>query len=820
MRPSLPLRPVVAAALLAAFASPLPAAATETPIPGPAPRPIPVAVTLVDETADLARLGRLDVDVDAVFDGWLRAYVDAEQLDKLRGLGYRVEPLPDEGLIGLRRLAEEGVTSAASRAGDTRGSVPAQYHDYQSLVSDLQQVAADHPAIVRLSSIGTSVQGRSLWMMKITDNPDVEEDEPEIAYLSSMHGDEVVGKELCFNLIDYLTDNYGTDPRVTSLVDGAEIWILPSLNPDGTALGQRWNASGIDLNRDFPDQFVDAVNTPAGREPETAAVMGWRADRRLVVSANFHGGALVANYPMDSNPSGASVFSPPPAPDLDGFVSLARTYADANVPMSQSNSHPAFDDGITNGADWYSINGGIQDWQYVWYGGFDVTLEVSNVKWPAASELPGFWDDNLESMLAYLERGFEGLRGTVTDAETGLPVDAEIRVDDNQFPAYVDRDVGDWHRYVAPGTYDVTVSADGYQSVTVPSVAVAAGPATALDVEMSPEPPDLQPIAARVVDTGNEALDPGESTPLALTLRNEGRAAAGIQARLVPLSWYVDATQPVAVYPDLAMGASAETLAPYHGVALAPDTPLGHMAGFAVEWSADDGTSGLSDAVFVVVGEPSCTTLTATDLPQTVSAILTAQSDVVATGGGVDIVRPTVEIRHGYIGELTVTLRSPAGTEVVLHNGTGGSADDIVGTYGVDLTPAQPLETFDGEDASGTWSLIVEDAEFINTGTVEAFSLELCSLPAEPSTPEMRFRDGLARPDGALLRWWPYPGVTSYRVYRSSDPSSAGSFADVTAEDADPTDTYFLDASPAPLSYFLVTGVGPAGEGPQGHFGQ
>ena len=114
-------------------------------------------------------------------------------------------------------------------------------------------------------------------MVKISDNPDLDEDEPEAAYIAAMHGDEVVGKELLINLIHYLVDNYGTDPRVTDLVDGTEIWILPSMNPDGTAMTQRYNAGNVDLNRDFPDYYADPVNTPDGRAPETRAVMGWTA---------------------------------------------------------------------------------------------------------------------------------------------------------------------------------------------------------------------------------------------------------------------------------------------------------------------------------------------------------------------------------------------------------------------------------------------------------------------------------------------------------------------------------------------------------------
>ena len=79
----------------------------------------------------------------------------------------------------------------------------------------------------------------------------------------------------------------------------------------------------------------------------------------------------------------------------------------------------------------------------------------------------------------------------------------------------------------------------------------------------------------------------------------------------------------------------------------------------------------------------------------------------------------------------------------------------------------------------------------------------------------MRLRDLDVLPDGVQLRWWVYPGMLGYRVYRSDDASSAEAFIDVTAEDDDDTDTVFLDTSTAPLSYYLVTGVGPTGEGPR-----
>ena len=72
-----------------------------------------------------------------------------------------------------------------------------------------------------------------------------------------------------------------------------------------------------------------------------------------------------------------------------------------------------------------------------------------------------------------------------------------------------------------------------------------------------------------------------------------------------------------------------------------------------------------------------------------------------------------------------------------------------------------------------------------------------------------------------MLDWWPYPGLTGYRVYRGTDPVSASSFADVTSSDPNAADTRYEDATAAsPLLMYLVTGVSPRGESPWGHYGQ
>ena len=761
-------------------------------------------VDLRDPGPDLKLLNEMRIDIDGVHPGWAQVYLLGEEIDKLRSLGFEVKLTPVE----------------------LHPPVPGQdidpaYHTYATLTTEMEAIAAANPSITRLFTLGLTAQGRELWMMKITDNPDVDEDEPAVAYISSMHGDEVVGKELCIGLINHLVDNYTTDSRVTSLVNGTEIWIMPSMNPDGTELTQRYNSNNVDLNRNFPDWYDDPVNTPAGRELETRAVMLWTIDHVIDLAANFHGGALLVNYPWDNNETGTNyLFSPTPDPDQPAFVSISRSYADNNIPMYNNNT-PPFDHGVTNGVEWYIAVGGMQDWAYAWHGIFETTIELSNTKWPAASTLPTFWDDNLESMLSYLERVHEGVRGIVTDAATGAVVAAEIRLDANPFPSYSDPAIGDYHRIVLPGTYSMQVAAVGYETQSV-EIVVTAGPAVQYDVALIQLPADLQPDGSRIEDGagGNGFLDPGETAGLAVMLKNFGFLATSVGADIVPTGWYAEIVRAHADYPDLSAGESGESLAPFHEVRLDPAVPAGHKIGFALQWTADQGP-GSSEPFFLEVGGPSLEILPAADVPQPIADYATVASNVNASMGfTVDQVLVSVNISHTYIGDLLMTLYSPSGTPVILHNRTGAGTDDIVGTYGDDLTSAEPLSVLAGEPANGNWQLEVRDMAGGDVGSLNSWTLEIRGRSVEAATPEMRFRDLAVEGAGATLRWWIYPGLDSYRIYRATDPSSAAAFLDVTSGDPDPTDTLFTDASPDPLVFYLVTGVGPNGEGAKGHFGE
>ena len=332
------------------------------------------------------------------------------------------------------------------------------YHDYNELTEFLVNVSNTYPSITNLISIGQSVQGRELWVIEISDNPGVNEVEPEFRYIANMHGDETVGREMSVYLIDWLCSNYGVSERATNLINNTSIHIMPSMNPDGFELGQRNNANDVDLNRDFPDQFQDPNNSVNGRQPETRSVMQWSEQHNFILSANMHTGALVVNYPFDGPNSGT--YSA--CPDDDLFIDLALTYSENHQDMY---SESPFGQGITNGAQWYALFGGLQDWSYVWTKAFDVTLEQNEVKWPNQNLLPELWDENKEAMISYIERVHgPSVKGLVVDADSGLPVPCSIIIEGNENIISNDIENGDYYRLLTPGTYEITFNSIGYES--------------------------------------------------------------------------------------------------------------------------------------------------------------------------------------------------------------------------------------------------------------------------------------------------------------------------------------------------------------------
>lgn len=505
----------------------------------------------------------------------IELWLSSSELNRLRDMGLNPISIPDP--TREMWLHQQGLPE---RERD--------YHNYPALTSLLQAYAADFPEICRLYSIGQTVQGRELWVLKITDNPDLNEDEPEFKYISTMHGNEPLGTEMLLNLIDDLLVEYGTDTRLTDLVNGMEIHILPMMNPDGNTANTRTNANGVDLNRSFPDPYDSPSNTPIGRQPETAAVMIWTQAKDFDLSANFHTGALLINYPFDNNASGSSVYTA--SPDDDLFIQVSEAYSSHNLPMWNGD----FFHGITNGADWYAMSGGMQDWNYVYEGGMEVTIELSDTYMPDASQLPTYWNNNRESLLSYMEWALRGIRGITTSSATGLPLSGvEVRVTNRDFATWSAAEIGDYHRILPAGAYNLSFSKPGYQTQTFNLVSVGTGAATVLNVALQPlvAAPDFALGTIAVQDGGNGRLDPGETATLVLELQNGGTTSAtALQASLESGSPWVNVetgTQTLGnLLPEHSVSASFQ-------VSVDADAPIGSTLDFNLIASSTERTETL-----------------------------------------------------------------------------------------------------------------------------------------------------------------------------------------------------------------------------------
>jgi hypothetical protein len=399
----------------------------------------------------------------------------------LQGLDFTIVERPDTKSI----LTSSSVKQAMS--WDT-------YPDRLQYDSIMLSFADLYPSICRLDTIGTSINGRKILVLKISDNPETDEEEPGTFYSSTIHGDETGGFILMLRLAEYLLKNYGTVSRAKNIVDNLEIWINPLANPDGMyrpgdyiSSPTRGNANGVDLNRNFPDPNLPG----AVQQKENVDMIKFMRNHNFVLSANFHAGVEVVNYPWDRWERRHA--------DDEWFYQISRKYADTvhlHAPAAYMNF---LENGVTNGWDWYYIYGGRQDFMTWELQGREVTIELDDAKLTPAANLNLLWEYNWRSLLGYLENALYGIHGIVRDKQTGVPVPAKVFItgyDKDSSHVYSDSITGTFIRMLAPGTYNLIFSATGYIDANVP-VVVEEGKETSLLVEMIPilNPVDTIPTA-------------------------------------------------------------------------------------------------------------------------------------------------------------------------------------------------------------------------------------------------------------------------------------------------------------------------------------
>lgn len=418
-----------------------------------------------------------NIPVTRVKDSYAWAKVSAFALDVMDAFPYPYEVIENQ--------FAKAVQSALSVEEAMDWDKYPTYQQYDTIVHKLEE---DYPDLCRVEVIGESVEGRKIYALKISDNVSLDEDEPEVFYSSTMHGDELAGYVLMLRLAEHLLINSSNGRLEQQLIDSLEIWINPNANPDGTYAGgdtivysTRANANGIDMNRNFPDEEAAIIPPPGA--PEISDMVQFLKDHRFVISANFHSGIELVNYPWDK-------WLEPRHADDTWFGKISRSYADTVHYYSSNQFYfDDYDNGVTHGASWYPVRGGRQDFVTFECQGREVTIELHEDDNTMASHLPTLWNDNYRSLLNYLANAFYGIHGKVVDNNTGLPLEAKIFVqghDADSSHVYSEAFYGSFVRLIDQGIYTIAISSDGYETLYLADVQVSDFQQTTLNINLLP----------------------------------------------------------------------------------------------------------------------------------------------------------------------------------------------------------------------------------------------------------------------------------------------------------------------------------------------
>ena len=418
------------------------------------------------------------------------------------------------------------------------------YRDYDEVLTDLQSYEIQYPDICKLYDIGDS-RGleyfnngnqnyvdytQQIWAMKISDNAETEEDEPCIYYMGVHHAREPIGEEMVMTILEHLLINYNVNPDITGYIDNTQIWLIPLVNPNGHKLvtdglnyGWRKNicdnnedgnldvlglyyCDGVDLNRNYGWHWVGSnlwthltySGADAFSEPETRAIRALLSQHHFIAGISYHtyGEQVIYSY-------GYEYGAIPPDQDALSELSSALVYS---IPAQNGGNY-------TSSVAWIpycGTTGTLDDYAYGTYGIFDFTIEMATEFIPPASQVSSICNDNLEATLILLDRiNYSSLRGHVTDAVTGDPLQAEVfieSIDDTgafRNPYLSDETFGSYYRFLTEGEYNVTFSAFGHESQSFTNISINAGNPTILDVTLN-EASAIASISGIITDAETE----------------------------------------------------------------------------------------------------------------------------------------------------------------------------------------------------------------------------------------------------------------------------------------------------------------------------
>ncbi len=369
---------------------------------------------LINNEFDLSKAAELSLDLEESWhdkSGNISLFVNDDEFSELQqsGLGYEV--LIDDWKAYYKSLPvlteeEKAIVKMESDmsfgvSGFNFGSMGG-FYTFEEIIADLDTMFQLYPNLItEKDSIGSSHEGRTIWAVKISDNPNISEDEPAVGFDALVHAREPQSMATLMYFMWYLLENYGTDPEVTYLLDNREIYCVPCFNPDGYEYnrqtdpngGGMWRKNrrnnggsfGVDMNRNFgykwgydnngssPDPTSNTYRGPTPfSEPEAQAVSDLAILHNYGTHFNMHAYSDAYLYPW-------------------GYINLqcpdSLTYREFASDMTALNGYVFGTSGEILG---YQSNGTVRDWMYGEQVDkskiFGYTLEIG-------SSSDGFWPD-------------------------------------------------------------------------------------------------------------------------------------------------------------------------------------------------------------------------------------------------------------------------------------------------------------------------------------------------------------------------------------------------------------------------------------------
>lgn len=414
----------------------------------------------LNDGEDIRKLESFNISVDHSYqtkDKAILTFLNEAEFNRLTMLNYRYEVLIDDWRSYYNKRAKlssfekrTAIENSARQFGVKNfgfGSMGG-YYTYNEVIQKLDTMKLLYPNLITIKNeIGQTVEGRSVYSVKISDNPDVDEEEPEVLYTALIHAREPESMMQMLYFMFYLLENYGTDAEVTHLVNNRELYFIPVINPDGYIYNQTtdpkgggmWRKNrrdnggsfGIDLNRNFgPSYYWNAPNGGSSlapenetyrgvspfSEPETENIANFVIGRKIKNALNYHTYGNLLIYPYGA---------------LEKETPDSLIFREFATDMTKLNHYTTGTDQSTVG---YSTRGNSDDFMYdgdtTLIGKiFAMTPEVGNGTdgfWPAEGRIFPLAEENLFPNLyyAWVAGGYVSLSSYSFDRETFMPGDS------------------------------------------------------------------------------------------------------------------------------------------------------------------------------------------------------------------------------------------------------------------------------------------------------------------------------------------------------------------------------------------------------------